>query len=108
MDFADKTGVLAQCWIDFRDDENFKEFIKYNDLGLPMAYMMAQGLINELTPLGEEYITESFKMLIDILDVSEEDIDAVLPNKDLGAILVFAYNKKRFKELDEKNKNKDS
>lgn len=101
MDFSDKTGALATLWMDFRGDDNFKTFIEYNDLGLPMAYMMAQGLIKELTPLGEEYITETFDMLLNILDVTEADIDAVLPNKDLGAILVFAYNRKRFKEMDE-------
>ncbi len=108
MDFADKTGVLAQCWIDFRNDDHFKSFIEYNDLGLPMAYMVAQGLIQELTPVGEEYITETFDMLLEILEITEEDIDAVLPNKDLGAIMVFAYNKKKFREMDEQNKNKDS
>ena len=108
MDYADKTGVLAQCWIDFRNDENFEGFMEYNDLGLPMAYMVAQGLIQDLTPLGEEYITETFDMLLDVLGITENEIDSALPNKDLGAILVFAYNKKKFKEQDEKNKNKDS
>lgn len=100
MDFADKTGILAQCWIDFRDDENFKTFIEYNDIGLPMAYHVAEGLVKELTPLGEQYIDESIQMLFDILEVEEKEIE-FLPEKNLGSILVFAYNKKKFKDKSE-------
>jgi len=97
MDFADKTGILGQLWIEFRDDEKFKTFIEYNDIGLPMAYMVAEGLIKELTPLGEQYIDESFKMFLDLMEVTEQELDDVLPNKNLGAVLVYAYNKKKFK-----------
>jgi hypothetical protein len=100
MDFADKTGILGQCWIDFRDDENFKTFNEYNDIGLPMAYYVAEGLVKELTPLGEQYIDESFKMLLDVLEVEEKEIE-FLPDKNLGSILVFAYNKQKFKEKPE-------
>ena len=61
-----------------------------------MAYMVAEGLIKELTPLGEQYIDESMAMFLDIMNVTEQEIDDVLPNKNLGALLVFAYNKKKF------------
>jgi hypothetical protein len=97
MDFADKTGILGQLWIEFRDDPQFKVFIEYNDIGLPMAYMVAEGLIKELTPLGEQYIDESFKMLMDLLEVEESVLDEVLFDKNLGAVLLFAYQKKQNK-----------
>ena len=47
MDFADKTGAIGQLWIEFRNDEDFSAFMDYNDLGCPMAYMMAEGLISD-------------------------------------------------------------
>lgn len=97
MDFADKTGILGQLWIEFRDDEKFETFIEYNDIGLPMAYMVAEGLIKELTPLGEQYIDESFNIFLDLMEITEQEIDDVLPNKNLGAVLVLAYNKKKLK-----------
>ena len=97
MDFADKTGILAQCWIDFRDDEHFETFVEYNDIGLPMAYYVAEGLVKELTPLGEQYIDESFSMLLSVLEVEEQEVE-FLPEKNLGSIMVFAYNKKRNQE----------
>jgi hypothetical protein len=100
MDFADKTGVLAQLWLDFREDEKFEAFVDYNDIGLPMAYYVAQGLVKDLTPLGEQYIEESFRMLIELLNITEDDI-SILPDQNLGAILVFAYNKKKANEAQE-------
>ena len=94
MDFSDKTGVIGQLWIEFRNDEDFDDFMDYNDLGCPMAYMVAEGLIKDLTPVGEEMIEETFKMFLELINVTEEEIDSVLPDKNLGAILVFAHNKK--------------
>mgnify|MGYP000382927125 CR=1 FL=1 len=39
-------------------------------------------------------IEETFKMFLELINVTEEEIDSVLPDKNLGAILVFAHNKK--------------
>lgn len=94
MDFADKAGAIGQLWIEFRNDEDFTAFMEYNDLGCPMAYMVAEGLVKELTPVGEEMITETFKMLIDLLNVTEEELE-LLDDVTLGSILVFAHHKKQ-------------
>ena len=94
MDFADKTGAIGQLWIEFRNDEDFEVFMDYNDLGCPMAYMVAEGLIKDLTPVGEEMIEETFKMFLNLINVTEEEIDTALSDKTLGSILAFAYNKK--------------
>jgi len=93
MDFADKTGVIGQLWIEFRNDEDFEVFMDYNDLGCPMAYMVAEGLIKDLTPLGEEMINETFKMFLDLIIVTEEEVDSAIEDKDLSSILAYAYNK---------------
>lgn len=92
MDFADKTGVLAQLWIDFREDDNFSAFMDYNDIGVPMAYYIAEGLVNP-TPLGEQYVEESIDMMFKLLEITEAEVDE-LEDVSLGAILVFAYHKK--------------
>jgi len=94
MEFSEKTGVIGQLWFEFRNDEDFSSFMKYNDLGCPMAYMVSQDLIQELTPIGEELITETFKMFLDLINVTEEEIDTVLSVKDFSSILEYSYNKK--------------
>ncbi len=93
MDFADKAGILGQLWIDFREDDNFKAFMEYNDIGVPMAYYVAEGLVTGLTPLGEQYVEESIEMMFKLLDITEEEIDE-LHEINLTNVLNFAYDKK--------------
>ena len=93
MNLADKTGVLGQLWIQFRDDEDFETFMEYNDIGLPMAYYVAEGLVKELSPLGEQYIHETFDMFAEALSISDEEIDG-LEVINLDSILELSYKKK--------------
>jgi hypothetical protein len=97
MDFADKTGVLAQLWIDFREDEDFSAFMDYNDIGVPMAYYVAEGLVNGLTTLGEQYVEESIDMMLKLLDITEAEVDE-LDEINLTTVLNFAYQKKNPQE----------
>jgi len=96
VEFADKAGILGQLWIEFRADEDFTDFIEYNDLGLPMSYMVAEGLIKECSPTGESLIEETFVMFCELLEITEDDFDA-LDEINLGSVLMFAYNKKQNK-----------
>jgi tetratricopeptide (TPR) repeat protein len=95
MNFKEKSGVVASLWIEFRNDEDFADFMSYNDLGCPLAYMYKEKLISALSPAGEAMIIETFNALMELLDVTEEDVDAVLPDKNLGAIMVFSYHKRK-------------
>lgn len=99
MNLADKTGVLGQLWIQFRDDEDFETFMEYNDIGLPMAYYVAEGLVKELSPLGEQYIHETFDMFSEALNVSDEEIDG-LEIINLDSILELSYKKKNETETE--------
>ena len=93
MDFADKTGILGQLWIDFRDDENFSAFMDYNDIGVPMAYYVAEGLVTGLTNLGEQYVEESIDMMFKLLEITEAEVDE-LDEINLTEVLNLAYEKK--------------
>jgi hypothetical protein len=93
MDFADKTGILGQLWIDFRDDENFSAFMDYNDIGVPMAYYVAEGLVNGLTDLGKQYVEESIDMMFKLLEITEAEVEE-LDEINLTEVLNLAYEKK--------------
>lgn len=76
VNFADKCGILGELWISYKDDKNvgdFKEFIDYNDIGLPLAYLIAEGLVKETTPLGDQYIDESFDMFFAGLEIDQKE-----------------------------------
>ena len=93
MDIADKAGILGQLWIDYRDDENFSVFMEYNDIGLPLSYVVAEGLVPALTPVGEDYINETIEMFFKLLEITEQEVD-MLPKINLDSVLVFAHEKK--------------
>jgi len=93
MDFADKAGIMATLWLEFKEDEDFSAFVDYNEIGLPLAYCQANGLVKETTPLGEQYILETTNMFFDLLEITEAEVDE-LEDQSLTAILLFGYNKK--------------
>lgn len=92
VSLADKAGVLAELWINYRDDEDFTDFIEYNDIGLPLAYFVAEGLVSDTSPLGDQYIIETFEMFSTALSVTEEEIEA-LENITLIPILQLSKDK---------------
>jgi len=71
-----KITILAELWMNYRDDEQLKDFIEYNDLGLPMAYF----LMNELvlpTEQSEVYINETYDLFIKSLGVADDEYESL-------------------------------
>jgi hypothetical protein len=71
-----KITILAELWMNYRDDEDLQDFIEYNDLGLPMAYL----LMNELvlpTDKSELYINETYDLLVGALGVPDKNWDSL-------------------------------
>jgi hypothetical protein len=78
--FSDKTIILADVWLNYRDDENFEDFVAYNDLGLPLAYAIANGIV-EASPTATEFVNETFQLLLSGLEVDDmvfESLDDIL------------------------------
>jgi hypothetical protein len=69
--FFNKANILADLWTDYRDDEDFQDFIVYNDLGLPLAYALANNIIEE-NELVENFINETFSLLLLGLEIKED------------------------------------
>ena len=70
--FKDKCAILAEVWLNYRNDENFEDFIKYNDLGLPLAYALDAEIVSK-TPQAKGFIEESFALLLAGLDINEDE-----------------------------------
>lgn len=75
-DLSIQAEILAELWMDYRDDEGFTEFIEYNDLGLPLAYAVANGIV-EMNQLVERYIQETFSMLLSILKIKDTGFESL-------------------------------
>ena len=71
-DFSNICTILAELWMDYRDDEEFLDFIEYNDLGLPLAYAVQGSLIKTLNPAGEALIAETWDLFLAGLGIEED------------------------------------
>lgn len=59
------------------------DFFEYNDLGLPLAFMIEQKIV-ESTPVAQVYIEETFELLVESLGLdSEEEYESIEEMFDL-------------------------
>jgi len=70
-EFLTKTEILAELWMNYRGDEEFTDFIEYNDLGLPLSYAVANGLV-KAEATGKQMIEETFSVLLSSLEIEED------------------------------------
>lgn len=75
-DFRTKAEILAELWLDYRDDENFKDFVEYNDLGLPLAYVISNGIV-ESSEIAERFVEETFRVLLAALGIEDSGYDTL-------------------------------
>ena len=74
--FDNKCAILADIFINYRDDEEFADFREYNDLGLPLAYAIA-GNIVKANPKAEKFINETFDLLLAGLDLEDTGFESI-------------------------------
>ena len=67
-DYSSRCDILAQVWKNEIDHEDFYDFAEYNDLGLPLAHAIYEGIVSS-TPLAEELVNETFEGLLVMLKV---------------------------------------
>ena len=78
--YSEVCDILGELWLDYKGDEAFEDFIQYNDMGLPAAYMISQGIFSS-TPLAEQYVMETWELFLDALgleDTGWESLDDML------------------------------
>ena len=75
-EFESRCQILSDLWINYKKDEEFADFIEYNDLGLPLAYAIAEGIV-EKTELAENFINETFELLLSALDIEDEGFETL-------------------------------
>lgn len=70
-EYEDKASILADLWLNYRDDTKFADFVEYNDLGLPLAYAVSEAIV-ETTDLAARFIEETFELLLEGLGIEED------------------------------------
>ena len=72
-DFSKKCEILADLWLNHRDNEQLEDFIEYNDIGIPLGYAFSEELAKP-TEIGMKYVNETYALLCEALEIPD-DID---------------------------------
>jgi hypothetical protein len=78
--FSKKCEILGELWLAYRQDEELEDFIEYNDLGLPIAYAIANDIVKS-TDMAKSFVEETFDLLIasmQLEDTGWENLDELL------------------------------
>ena len=71
-EFDTRCSILADLWMNYRGDEGFESFIEYNDLGLPLAYLISSDIVKPNAELATGFINETFELLMAALELEED------------------------------------
>ena len=71
-----KADILSELWLGYKNDQNFEDFFSYNDLGLPLAYAISNGIVKP-TELSNKFIDETFTLLLASLEIEDEGYDGL-------------------------------
>lgn len=84
-DFSSKCQILGDLWVYYRDNEEFTDFVEYNDIGLPIAYAVSAGLV-KAEPQGELYVNETWDLFVGALGLDHssewESLDDMLDSAE--------------------------
>ena len=75
-DFSDIAKILGKLYLQYRDDDTFEDFIEYNDVGLPLAYLSSENLC-EVSEDGKRYILETWDLFLAALNIKDTGFDSL-------------------------------
>lgn len=75
-DFSIKCEILSDVWLDYRDEEGFKELFNFADLGFPLAYLIDNSIV-EATEPAMGLIDETFAILLNSLNVKDTGFENI-------------------------------
>ena len=79
--FISKCNILSDLWMDYRADDQFADFVQYNDLGLPLAYAISEGIV-EKTEASSTFINEAFDILLAALSLEDTGFETLVEMLD--------------------------
>jgi hypothetical protein len=69
--FDNKCSILGELWMQYRFEPQFTDFVSYNDIGLPLAFLVSESLVTP-APLAKSMIEETFDLLLASLKIGDD------------------------------------
>jgi hypothetical protein len=63
--------ILAELWMEYRDEPYFADFFDYSDLGIPLAYLLSNNIVtrNQNT---DKFIEDTWSVFLGICGHDED------------------------------------
>lgn len=74
--FDDKCNILSELWTTYREEPDFKDFVSYNDIGLPLSFLVSEKLV---TPgdMAISLIDETWILLCAALETEDTGFESL-------------------------------
>ena len=77
MSFEAKCAVLGEFWLNYREgaeqNEAWSEFFNRNDIGLPLSYALAEGLVSGASAEAVIFVEQTWELLCEYLDLDSDE-----------------------------------
>lgn len=74
--YSNRIDILSDLWLNYRDEPDFEDFVGYNDLGLPMSFLLANAIVKG-TPAAENFVNETFELLLAGLNTEDTGFESL-------------------------------
>jgi hypothetical protein len=75
--FSAKCEILSELWIKYRDEETLEDFFEYNDLSLPLAFLISEEIVTDKNSAIEGFIDEAFILLLGAVGIEDKGFDSL-------------------------------
>lgn len=73
--FSEKCSIMGALWVNYRqdlqDNDGWREFLDYADIGLPLAYILSTDVAKP-NKESVRYINETWEVFCQLLDIDPE------------------------------------
>ena len=74
--FDNKVNILSELWMGYRFEPEFSDFVDYNDLGLPLSFLVSEQLVKP-TERAKAMVEESYSLLLAALEKPDGDYESL-------------------------------
>lgn len=102
--FQNKTRILGDLLYNYGKDEEFADFVEYNNLGLPLAYLLSEGIVQS-TVIAEKLVNETWELFLAGLGIADdgfESLDEILGLDGQPIVWYNGHRKETMTTLDNK------
>lgn len=85
--FETVCSILAELWSNYKQDEDLEDFMEYNDLGLPLAFLIDSNLV-DASPMAKDLVLETWEIFLGALgldnDIEWKSLDQIFKYSEAG------------------------